>query len=80
MSEEQKLPRPEPCPFCGVRKVWLNQDVATGEWFVRCKACLGTGPLGPDPLRALGVWNTRPGEIAAELRSGIIGENGSYSK
>lgn len=50
---------PTECPFCGAFHARIL-EFETGAFYVRCRRCLGAGPIGPSPNIAAIAWNTRP--------------------
>jgi len=65
MSEEEKTPNLNRCPFCGSVRAELVKDCFEGGpmqdvvefWAVECDACNCVGPTASEKDKAVELWN-----------------------
>jgi hypothetical protein len=61
----EKLDRPVPCPFCGMRRVGVHSypdyDPEKVLWYVACsnKKCEAAGPIRLSKVGSVKAWNVR---------------------
>lgn len=59
-----------PCPFCGSRRIRLDERVGHRKWSIAC-VCGATGPERAKELDAIDAWNAalRPDPAAGDTDS-----------
>lgn len=50
-----------PCPFCNENPMWVNEAIPDSHFHIRCIPC-GFTIKADRRNKAVGMWNTRPGE------------------
>lgn len=59
-EEESDSELLEPCPFCGSKKIEIQEwDENIHGFWISCEDCGATGPNGSTEAEAIGRWNRR---------------------
>jgi Lar family restriction alleviation protein len=63
----------KPCPFCGGTEVVCTQ-MDDSSWFVECRTCYATGPMGVSRAEAIGRWDLQL-TVGGRAVAAVVAEN-----
>ena len=49
----------KPCPFCGSKNVDVTK-IGPEDWWLQCRGCGATGPIGESEEETIKLWNRCP--------------------